>query len=91
MTIPIVSAADTIVGWTHELPKYEGLSIRHEEAERLISGAVQCLWFEIGNPVDATRAGAPPNWVGAWQCPAICSKRLPPEAIVGHAVIQNGP
>jgi hypothetical protein len=73
MLIPIVGDGGRIVGWTSEVPEYQGVSLRHEEAEALLSRPIACTYVEIEAPADAQRAGAPLGWNGPWRCLALCN------------------
>jgi hypothetical protein len=92
MQIPIVSASE-IIGWTEEIPEFFGSALRHAEAERLVGGEVRCVYVEIEDRAAARRAGAPPEWDGAWRCLALCSDRTIRRARAGDLmpVISIGP
>jgi hypothetical protein len=86
MSIPIVGADRTIVGWTDTIPQIVGVSLHHADAEKLVGGRIVAIYIEVENPRDAVKAGAPKDWRGTWRCLALCSERITDGASGGFAV-----
>jgi hypothetical protein len=72
--VPIVDGNLRIVGWTKASPEFLGTSLRHPEAERLISEKVACVYVQIVDRDAARRAGAPDGWAAPWRCLAIVAE-----------------
>jgi hypothetical protein len=73
MSIPIVNAAHTIVGWTDAAPIVVRNRLRHRKAERMLGGPIHCVEIMLTDRRHLAQAGAPPGWRSAWRCLALCS------------------
>lgn len=73
MSIPIVNAARTIVGWTDAAPVVVRNRLRHRKAERMLGGPIFCVEITLSDRRQMAQAGAPPGWRSTWRCLALCS------------------
>lgn len=71
MSIPIVNAARTVVGWTDVDPVVVRNRLRHAKAERLLGGPIHCVEIVLSDRSEMAQAGAPPGWSSTWRCLAL--------------------
>ena len=74
MEIPIIDARRRIVAWTDVGPEVYGTTLRHGYAEALVGSKIFVAFVSLTNPIEAQRAGAPPDWREPWRCLAICAE-----------------
>ena len=72
MSIPIVNAARTVVGWTDVDPIVVRNRLRHRKAERMLGGPIHCVEIVLTDRREMAQAGAPPGWRSSWRCLALC-------------------